>query len=194
REAVKARGALGATDLAAALDRAARIAEEQSLGRLVVIGDGIVTAGEPLETIRASVMPRLRAAGIARVDVMAAGALRDEAVLRALTTGEGLNAGVIVEAEAPPAELEQRLTTRAHDALAVNVPKARWYFPKVVQGVQAGDDVLVYAELERSEEHTSELQSRENLVCRLLLEKKKHSSIHMCYFKTTNGLHNVKTI
>src|SRR5690606_39826134 len=28
-------------------------------------------------------------------------------------------------------------------------------------------------ELVRSEEHTSELQSRENLVCRLLLEKKK---------------------
>src|SRR5690606_41962491 len=27
----------------------------------------------------------------------------------------------------------------------------------------------------RSEEHTSELQSRENLVCRLLLEKKKHT-------------------
>src|SRR5690606_39906572 len=32
----------------------------------------------------------------------------------------------------------------------------------------------VEAELSRSEEHTSELQSRENLVCRLLLEKKKH--------------------
>src|SRR5207302_8496732 len=28
-------------------------------------------------------------------------------------------------------------------------------------------------QLRRSEEHTSELQSRENLVCRLLLEKKK---------------------
>src|SRR5690606_40920199 len=28
-------------------------------------------------------------------------------------------------------------------------------------------------ETQRSEEHTSELQSRENLVCRLLLEKKK---------------------
>src|SRR5690606_40241722 len=28
----------------------------------------------------------------------------------------------------------------------------------------------------RSEEHTSELQSRENLVCRLLLEKKKHKT------------------
>src|SRR5690606_41793416 len=29
----------------------------------------------------------------------------------------------------------------------------------------------------RSEEHTSELQSRENLVCRLLLEKKKKKTI-----------------
>src|SRR3954470_25085309 len=28
----------------------------------------------------------------------------------------------------------------------------------------------------RSEEHTSELQSRRDLVCRLLLEKKKHTS------------------
>src|SRR5690606_41889890 len=32
---------------------------------------------------------------------------------------------------------------------------------------------LASAALLRSEEHTSELQSRENLVCRLLLEKKK---------------------
>src|SRR5436309_8419083 len=30
----------------------------------------------------------------------------------------------------------------------------------------------------RSEEHTSELQSRENLVCRLLLEKKKAGARH----------------
>src|SRR5690606_39939854 len=30
----------------------------------------------------------------------------------------------------------------------------------------------------RSEEHTSELQSRENLVCRLLLEKKKMNNKH----------------
>src|SRR5690606_41472583 len=34
-------------------------------------------------------------------------------------------------------------------------------------------DVLGAAAVLRSEEHTSELQSRENLVCRLLLEKKK---------------------
>src|SRR3712207_7439969 len=39
---------------------------------------------------------------------------------------------------------------------------------------------LVHAlPLERSEEHTSELQSRQYLVCRLLLEKKKHAAIIM---------------
>src|SRR5690606_41567924 len=35
----------------------------------------------------------------------------------------------------------------------------------------------VDATLARSEEHTSELQSRENLVCRLLLEKKNNTTI-----------------
>src|SRR5256885_12289900 len=34
----------------------------------------------------------------------------------------------------------------------------------------------------RSEEHTSELQSPCNLVCRLLLEKKKNRSIQYIYF------------
>src|SRR3712207_7342666 len=38
-----------------------------------------------------------------------------------------------------------------------------------VEGVDAGRDL-------RSEEHTSELQSRQYLVCRLLLEKKKRHS------------------
>src|SRR2546430_6818195 len=43
---------------------------------------------------------------------------------------------------------------------------------------------------ERSEEHTSELQSQSNLVCRLLLEKKKDPANHrikMCNFPGTSG-------
>src|SRR5438270_2348449 len=36
----------------------------------------------------------------------------------------------------------------------------------------------------RSEEHTSELQSQSNLVCRLLLEKKKTQSMHPVYSAT----------
>src|SRR6266567_7645952 len=45
-------------------------------------------------------------------------------------------------------------------------------------GIEAGNEVTLFydpliAKLIRSEEHTSELQSQSNLVCRLLLEKKK---------------------
>src|SRR2546429_7332849 len=39
--------------------------------------------------------------------------------------------------------------------------------------VTGGSDCHVQAQQTRSEEHTSELQSRLHLVCRLLLEKKK---------------------
>src|SRR5437870_9530965 len=38
---------------------------------------------------------------------------------------------------------------------------------------EPGNDGLVVGQFGRSEEHTSELQSRGHLVCRLLLEKKK---------------------
>src|SRR2546422_3387408 len=39
-------------------------------------------------------------------------------------------------------------------------------------------DILETGKLDRSEEHTSELQSRLHLVCRLLLEKKKKKKKH----------------
>src|SRR2546430_7668771 len=42
--------------------------------------------------------------------------------------------------------------------------------------------------IRRSEEHTSELQSQSNLVCRLLLEKKKESKLLVDH---TKGLHSV---
>src|SRR2546422_5829623 len=41
-------------------------------------------------------------------------------------------------------------------------------------------DVDVLRQLQRSEEHTSELQSRLHLVCRLLLEKKKNNHTNQC--------------
>src|SRR5688572_31437747 len=55
------------------------------------------------------------------------------------------------------------------------------------------------ADLQRSEEHTSELQSQSNLVCRLLLEKKKKKKKKKKQKKknkknqTRNIKHNTKT-
>src|SRR5207302_3276055 len=52
-----------------------------------------------------------------------------------------------------------------------------WNMPEMngldfIRAVRAQTDYAGLRILMRSEEHTSELQSRENLVCRLLLEKK----------------------
>src|SRR2546422_4531295 len=43
----------------------------------------------------------------------------------------------------------------------------------VAVNVSPGGGRVIVREIKRSEEHTSELQSRLHLVCRLLLEKKK---------------------
>src|SRR2546430_9385389 len=58
-----------------------------------------------------------------------------------------------------------------------------------------GRDELVELDV-RSEEHTSELQSQSNLVCRLLLEKKKNSpppALGSSYTPFTNYSGNIRT-
>src|SRR2546430_6483183 len=44
---------------------------------------------------------------------------------------------------------------------------------------------------DRSEEHTSELQSQSNLVCRLLLEKKKQNTV--THIHDTSGSRSIKS-
>src|SRR3712207_8844208 len=50
---------------------------------------------------------------------------------------------------------------------------------KFTDSVRRFDRQAQHAPGERSEEHTSELQSRQYLVCRLLLEKKKKNKIKL---------------
>src|SRR5260221_7490422 len=45
----------------------------------------------------------------------------------------------------------------------------------------------------RSEEHTSELQSHSDLVCRLLLEKKKYNTKQYRYIFTTSNTSTIAT-
>src|SRR2546428_10250723 len=78
-------------------------------------------------------------------------------------------------------------TLSLHDALPIYALR-REIFETTLGGLEAPTIVPVVdhhgrpvysrssPERARSEEHTSELQSRSDLVCRLLLEKKKHST------------------
>src|SRR2546428_8249463 len=66
-------------------------------------------------------------------------------------------------------------------------PTESWAVPSP----RAGDaHRLIDALLSRSEEHTSELQSRSDLVCRLLLEKKKMFHRAGSLFPR-NGVHGI---
>src|SRR3712207_8005231 len=58
----------------------------------------------------------------------------------------------------------------------------RWAARGPTYGVESGGSVAK-TQSKRSEEHTSELQSRQYLVCRLLLEKKKKQ-----YSMNTNNI------
>src|SRR2546429_6819895 len=68
-----------------------------------------------------------------------------------------------------------RLTEMSEDLLLITRAEAH-----VLPAHRVPTDVgaIVNGVVERSEEHTSELQSRLHLVCRLLLEKKKNKYTH----------------
>src|SRR5690606_40162541 len=66
----------------------------------------------------------------------------------------------------------ERLVGQLARRQAILNPKGTIYSAKRFIG-RHFDEISDEARAVRSEEHTSELQSRENLVCRLLLEKKK---------------------
>src|SRR5260370_5719094 len=71
----------------------------------------------------------------------------------------------------PQPALQQRWTAMDRGA------RLRWGAIAVLLVVALGAAAMFYRQPDRSEEHTSELQSHLNLVCRLLLEKKKTKSI-----------------
>src|SRR5690606_41411621 len=82
------------------------------------------------------------------------------------------------DCSADPGHLHSFPTRRSSDLPYVG----RRFRGRVVRTLLRGEPIFQQGEATttprgftlRSEEHTSELQSRENLVCRLLLEKKKN--------------------
>src|SRR5215469_18777422 len=71
-------------------------------------------------------------------------------------------------------------TLSLHDALPISSAGGRR--PASIDTAHRGPRAV--APRRRSEEHTSELQSRRDLVCRLLLEKKKRIKIKHITLKT----------
>src|SRR3712207_8973935 len=85
--------------------------------------------------------------------------------------------GTIVSAE--------HVTTQG-DALNLKEFIADLDVPVIVGGAANYQTALHLMRTGRSEEHTSELQSRQYLVCRLLLEKKQHYPLHFSYQRSNS--------
>src|SRR3712207_8155437 len=79
----------------------------------------------------------------------------------------------------------QRPLTVSVDGARAGVVQDAWSYPQgwtlvSTPRLAAGTHTIRIARPARSEEHTSELQSRQYLVCRLLLEKKKTIRTTIC--------------
>src|SRR5258708_17643659 len=76
-------------------------------------------------------------------------------------------------------------TLSLHDALPICPTRLSALL--CVQGERADADLSAHSRsVDRSEEHTSELQSPDHLVCRLLLEKKKKYLYPVKHYPTVN--------
>ncbi|WP_438008204.1 AgmX/PglI C-terminal domain-containing protein [Sorangium sp. So ce321] len=144
---IRARRALGASDLGRALRWAGERARARGQRRVVLLSDGIATAGEVAPGALRGAAAALRDAGVERLDAVALGGIRDEAALRQLVTAGLPRDGAVIDGARDLADVERRLASATRSGIAVDVEGARWVWPRALDGVQPGDEALVYAEL-----------------------------------------------
>src|SRR6266480_7587510 len=77
-------------------------------------------------------------------------------------------------------------TLSLHDALPISPADTHRRRPVSAPVLPVASSARYIVGAVRSEEHTSELQSHVNLVCRLLLEKKKKKKIALLTYKNKN--------
>jgi tetratricopeptide (TPR) repeat protein len=143
---LRARQAFGASDLGRALGWAAGQAA-QGYPRVVLIGDGVATAGETAAAELGALAAKLAGAGVERLDVVAIGGIRDDATLKKLATAGLPRDGIVADAALGAEAIAARLSLRTHSGIPVEVEGARFSWPTRLDGVQAGDEVLVYADM-----------------------------------------------
>lgn len=147
RARIRARQALGASNLEQALRWTSQHAKPHDIKRVILITDGVATAGEINESKLRQNVKGLAEVGIERLDVVAVGGLRDEVMLRGLVTSGLARDGVVAEADSDAASLERKLTRITHSGIPVQVENAGWSWPSKLDGVQSGDEVVVVAEV-----------------------------------------------
>src|SRR5205809_2035659 len=135
----------------------------------------LITGGS--RGIGAAIAKRLAADGASVAITYAKDASAASAVVKAIELGGGK--AIAIQADAADTEAVKGAVEKAvatFGRLDVLVNNAGTAIPKTFEETTLDEiDRVINIKGFRSEEHTSELQSRLHLVCRLLLEKKKYT-------------------
>ncbi len=146
-QAIFSRRAFGASDLAGALKNVAQTTKPGQNKRLLLVSDGVATAGGDNLADITPAAKGLQAAGYQRIDAVIDGGIQDRDVLEAITTAGLPSHGIVVDTKTPLATIGQKLTKRTLSGVQVSVPGSEWSWPHQLDGVQPGDEVLVYAKI-----------------------------------------------
>ena len=112
--------------------------------RGLIVSDGVVTAGtDRLQDAVAA----LNTLGVERIDAVAVGGIRDQEALQRLVRGVLPNEGLVIDGGLPLALIAKKLNHKARSGIKVSVPGADWVWPETLDGVQPGEQALVYADL-----------------------------------------------
>jgi hypothetical protein len=141
------RGALGASDIERALVWAKDRAKAAHAKRVVLVTDGVATAGATEPKKLGDRVSSLRDAGVERLDAVAVGGIRDDAGLTQLVRGHLAHDGVVATTEGDGSTMLRRLGEATRSGIAVKVDGATWAWPQKLDGVQAGETYTVYAEV-----------------------------------------------
>ena len=98
--ALRQRQAFGASDLQAALAWARRTAKRVKAKRVILVTDGVPTKGSTKPQALRATAKTLAAAGVERIDAIAIGGIRDDALLRGLVTSGLARNGVVIDGAA----------------------------------------------------------------------------------------------
>ncbi|MFO0742285.1 MAG: VIT domain-containing protein [Labilithrix sp.] len=147
---IVARGALGASNFEGALAWAGTEAKKKKADRVVWVTDGVATAGETDGQKMKAKVEALREAGVTRMDAIAMGGIRDDGFLRTVVRGVLDKDGVVLDAKVGADALARRLGEMTSSGIPVKVEGSKWSYPQQLDGLQAGDEVLVFAEMDGS--------------------------------------------
>ncbi len=140
---LKERQALGASNFENAFTKLSELMNSQA-ERLLIISDGAATA---FETDKIKLSEKLgQIKSIQRTDCLALSTYRNEDFLTTMSRSSK-EAGVVLYGKMEQEVMIKKLRTPTWKEMTIEVPGAEWFWPQKLEGLQPGDEIVVFAEI-----------------------------------------------